>query len=355
MSSEMNHLTPLFPGVFPDDRPIIIAGPCSAETEEQTLCTAQALAQSGIRVFRAGVWKPRTKPGAFEGVGAKALEWLVKVRENTGRAVACEVATAEHTRLALEAGIDALWLGARTSANPFAVQEIADTLKGSDVAVMVKNPVSPDLELWIGALQRIYNAGIRRIAAVHRGFPSYGAHVYRNQPQWNIPIELRLRYPHLPVIVDPSHIGGRRSLIAPLSQQALDMGFAGLMIESHCAPDEALSDSAQQLTPHALSSMLQSLEVRPRREETDTLESLRRQIDDIDAELLDVLARRMEISRVIGKYKSEHRLPVVQPARYNDVISDRVAQGIALGMDERFLRTLLLAIHDESVRQQLSE
>ena len=355
MSSEMNHLTPLFPGVFTDDRPIIIAGPCSAETEEQTLCTAQALAQSGIRVFRAGVWKPRTKPGAFEGVGAKALEWLVKVRENTGMAVACEVATAEHTRLALETGIDALWLGARTSANPFAVQEIADTLKGSDVAVMVKNPVSPDLELWIGALQRIYNAGIRRIAAVHRGFPSYGAHVYRNQPQWNIPIELRLRYPHLPVIVDPSHIGGRRSLIAPLSQQALDMGFAGLMIESHCAPEEALSDSAQQLTPHALSSMLQSLEVRPRREETDTLDSLRRQIDDIDAELLDVLARRMEISRVIGKYKSEHRLPVVQPARYNDVISDRVAQGLALGMDERFLRTLLLAIHDESVRQQLSE
>ncbi|MBD5218197.1 MAG: 3-deoxy-7-phosphoheptulonate synthase [Bacteroidales bacterium] len=351
----MNHLTPLFPGVFTDDRPIIIAGPCSAETEEQTLCTAQALAQSGIRVFRAGVWKPRTKPGAFEGVGAKALEWLVKVRENTGMAVACEVATAEHTRLALETGIDALWLGARTSANPFAVQEIADTLKGSDVAVMVKNPVSPDLELWIGALQRIYNAGIRRIAAVHRGFPSYGAHVYRNQPQWNIPIELRLRYPHLPVIVDPSHIGGRRSLIAPLSQQALDMGFAGLMIESHCAPEEALSDSAQQLTPHALSSMLQSLEVRPRREETDTLDSLRRQIDDIDAELLDVLARRMEISRVIGKYKSEHRLPVVQPARYNDVISDRVAQGLALGMDERFLRTLLLAIHDESVRQQLSE
>lgn len=350
----MLELQPIFPNLS-DQESLVIAGPCSAETREQTLATARELADYGIKIFRAGIWKPRTKPGGFEGVGAPALEWLKEVKETTGMLTSCEVATRAHVEQALEAGVDMLWIGARTSANPFAMQEIADTLKesGLDVPVMVKNPVNPDLELWVGAVQRLYNAGIRRLGVIHRGFSVYGKHLYRNVPQWHIPIEMRLRFPNMPIVVDPSHIGGKRELIAPLSQQALDMGFNGLIIESHCDPDHAWSDAAQQLTPEVLNFILHTLVIRDEKETTENLSLLRQQIDRIDNELLETLARRMEVSREIGRYKKLHRMPVVQATRYNDVISTRVNAGKEMQMDPEFLKTILLAIHDESVRQQI--
>lgn len=351
----MKDLLPLFPELEKSGEPLIIAGPCSAETREQVLETATELAANGIKIFRAGIWKPRTKPGGFEGVGVPALDWLKEVKETTGMLTACEVATRAHVTEALEAGVDMLWIGARTSANPFAMQEIADTLQElkADVPVLVKNPVNPDLELWVGALQRIYNAGIRRLGAIHRGFSVYGKHLYRNVPQWHIPIELRLRFPNLPIIVDPSHIGGKRELIAPLSQQALDMGFNGLIIESHCNPDKAWSDAKQQLTPEVLNFILHTLVIRAEKETTENLTLLRQQIDRIDNDLLETLAKRMEVSREIGRYKKLHRMPVVQATRYNDVIASRLEAGKAMQMDKEFLKTILLAIHDESVRQQI--
>lgn len=351
----MTQLQPITFADIPASEPLIIAGPCSAETREQLLATASNLHADGIRIFRAGIWKPRTKPGGFEGVGAPALEWMREVKETTGMYTATEVATRTHVIQALEAGIDLLWIGARTSANPFAMQEIADTLAElkADVPVLVKNPVNPDLELWIGAMQRIYNAGIRRIGAIHRGFSAYGKHIYRNMPQWHIPIELRLRYPDLPIICDPSHIGGKRELIAPLSQQALDMGFDGLIIESHCNPDCAWSDAAQQVTPEVLHIILASLVHKSQKQSTESLSLLRREIDRLDNELLEVLAKRMQVSRDIGQYKKEHRMPVVQAGRYNDVIRTRCGSGVEMGMGEEFLKTILLAIHDESVRQQI--
>ena len=351
----MTQLQPITFVDIPASEPLIIAGPCSAETREQLLATASNLHADGIRIFRAGIWKPRTKPGGFEGVGAPALEWMREVKETTGMYTATEVATRTHVIQALEAGIDLLWIGARTSANPFAMQEIADTLAElkADVPVLVKNPVNPDLELWIGAMQRIYNAGIRRIGAIHRGFSAYGKHIYRNMPQWHIPIELRLRHPDLPIICDPSHIGGKRELIAPLSQQALDMGFDGLIIESHCNPDCAWSDAAQQVTPEVLHIILASLVHKSQKQSTESLSLLRREIDRLDNELLEVLAKRMQVSRDIGQYKKEHRMPVVQAGRYNDVIRTRCGSGVEMGMGEEFLKTILLAIHDESVRQQI--
>lgn len=351
----MTQLQPItLPGISPSD-PLIIAGPCSAETREQLLSTAQTLHANGIRIFRAGIWKPRTKPGGFEGVGTPALEWMREVKEATGMYTAIEVATRVHVKEAIEAGIDMLWIGARTSANPFAMQEIADTLSEMkvDIPVLVKNPVNPDLELWIGAMQRIYNAGIHRIGAIHRGFSTYGKHIYRNMPQWHIPIELRLRYPNLPIICDPSHIGGKRELIAPLSQQALDMGFDGLIIESHCNPECAWSDAAQQVTPDVLHVILASLVHKSQKQSTESLTMLRKQIDQLDNDLLEVLAKRMQVSRDIGQYKKEHRMPVIQAGRYNDVIRSRCASGIEMGLGEDFLKTILLAIHDESVRQQI--
>lgn len=269
--------------------------------------------------------------------------------------VSCEVANRSHLKAALEAGVDMVWIGARTSANPFAMQEIADTLNELkvDIPVLVKNPINPDLELWVGALQRIYNAGISRLGAIHRGFSVYGKHLYRNVPQWHIPIELRLRFPNLPIIVDPSHIGGKRELIAPLSQQAYDMGFNGLIIESHCNPDEAWSDAAQQLTPEVLNFVLHTLVVRAEKETTENLSLLRQQIDRIDNDLLEILSKRFDIAREIGRYKKLHRMPVVQAHRYNDVIRSRVEAGQMMQMDKEFLKTILLAIHDESVRQQI--
>lgn len=351
----MKDLKPLFPEIEKAGEPIIISGPCSAETLEQTLETARELAANGIKIFRAGIWKPRTKPGGFEGVGVPALAWLKEVKEQTGMLTACEVANKSHVEEAIKAGVDMIWIGARTSANPFAMQEIADTLKelNVDIPVLVKNPVNPDLELWVGALQRIYNAGIRRLGAIHRGFSVYGKHLYRNLPQWHIPIELRLRFPNLPIIVDPSHIGGKRELIAPLSQQALDMGFNGLIIESHCNPDEAWSDAKQQLTPEVLNFILHTLVIRAEKETTENLTLLRQQIDRIDNDLLEILSKRMEVSREIGRYKKLHRMPVVQAGRYNDVIATRLEAGTAMQMDKEFLKTILLAIHDESVRQQI--
>lgn len=351
----MKDLKPInLPGINPDE-PLIIAGPCSAETREQVLNTARQLAAEGIRIFRAGIWKPRTKPGGFEGVGSKGLPWMREVKETTGMLTATEVATRQHVEEALDAGIDLLWIGARTSANPFAMQEIADTLResGADIPVLVKNPVNPDLELWIGAIQRLYNAGMRRLGAIHRGFSTYGKHIYRNVPQWHIPIELRLRYPDLPILCDPSHIGGRRELIAPLSQEAFDMGFNGLIIESHCNPDCAWSDAAQQLTPEILKFILDTLVIRDTKQTTENLSILRGQIDKIDNELLEVLGRRMQVSREIGRYKKDHRMPVVQANRYNDVLSTRIKAGVEMGMGSEFMKTVLLAIHDESVRQQI--
>lgn len=335
--------------------PLIMAGPCSAETEEQTLSTARQLAMSGVKVFRAGIWKPRTKPGGFEGIGKEGLQWLKRVKEETGMLVATEVAMRRHVEEALEAGIDILWIGARTSANPFAVQEIADALRdaGADVAVLVKNPVNPDLELWIGALERIYNAGIRRLGAIHRGFSYYGKSIYRNPPQWHIPIELHRRIPDLPIVCDPSHMGGKRELVAPLSQQALDMKFTGLMIESHCTPDEAWSDKNQQVTPEVLKIILSSLVLRNSEQDTESLQTLRQQIDRVDTELLDLYNKRMEISREIGKYKKEHSMPVVQENRYDDLMKSRVAAAVQMGMSADFMKTVLQAIHEESVRQQI--
>ena len=334
-------------------RPIVIAGPCSAETEEQTLTTARQLAQNGIKIFRAGIWKPRTKPGGFEGIGVEGLQWLRRVKNETGMYVATEVATAKHVYEALKYGIDVLWIGARTTANPFAVQEIADALRGVDIPILIKNPVNPAIELWIGAIERIYNAGLHQLAAVHRGFSSYDKKVYRNQPQWHIPIELHRRLPDLPLFCDPSHIGGKRELIAPLSQQAMDLQFDGLIIESHCAPDNAWSDKAQQLSPEVLDVILRKLVLREMKQTTEDLVDLRREIDSIDNELLELLAKRMRISSEIGTYKKEHGIAVLQTGRYNEILEKRIASGERLGMSREFMRTFLEAIHEESVRVQV--
>ena len=334
-------------------RPIIIAGPCSAETEEQVMSTATDLAKAGIKIFRAGIWKPRTKPGGFEGIGEEGLVWLERVQKETGMLVATEVATRQHVEAALKHGVDVLWIGARTSANPFAMQEIADTLKGVDVPVLVKNPVNPDLELWIGAMQRLHNAGITRIGAIHRGFSAYGKHLYRNMPQWHIPIELRRRLPNMTIFCDPSHIGGTRELVAPLSQQAMDLGFDGLIIESHCDPDCAWSDKSQQVNPEVLNFILNTLVVRDTTQTTESLTLLRQQIDQIDGEIIEALAKRMRVSREIGQYKKEHSMPVLQTGRYDDVLNTRARNAEEMGMSGDFMKTVYQAIHEESVRQQI--
>ena len=350
----LEDITPLAIHGVESGTPVVIAGPCSAETERQTIDTARALNALGIKIFRAGVWKPRTRPGGFEGMGEQALPWLQSVKRETGMLIATEVATVEHVRAALDAGIDILWVGARTTANPFAIQDIADQLQGHDeVTVLVKNPLNPDLDLWLGALQRIMGAGITRLAAVHRGFSSAGDHIYRNDPQWHIPFELRRRAPGMTILCDPSHIGGRRDYVEPLSQLALDAGFDGLMIECHCDPDHALSDSAQQVTPDELKGILDRLVVRSGAPIEDELGLLRQQIDDCDHELLAVLARRMSVSREIGRFKKAHNLRVVQPARYQDVIRARLDEGAKLGLKDDFTQCVMQAIHEESVRQQL--
>ena len=349
----MNDIQPItLPGIDPR-RPLVIAGPCSAETEEQVIETARELAAEGFKLFRAGLWKPRTKPGGFEGVGVEGIAWLQRVKRETGMYTATEVATRKHVLAAIEGGIDMIWIGARTTANPFAMQEIADALRGHDIPVLVKNPVSPDLELWIGAIERIYNAGIRRLGVIHRGFTSIDKSLYRNHPMWAIPIELHRRLPRLPIFCDPSHIGGKRELIAPLSQQAMDLGFDGLIIEAHCSPDCAWSDKAQQVTPEALAYIIRNLVIRDESITTESLTELRSQIDKLDDQLLELLSRRMRVSRDIGQYKKEHNMPVLQTQRYEELLARRAGQAGQMGMDREFMRTVLQAIHEESIRQQM--
>ena len=344
----------VLPGIGEDVRPTIIAGPCSAETREQVLRTAEDLCGRGVKIFRAGIWKPRTKPGGFEGVGTEGLPWLKEVKQKTGMLVATEVATAEHVAEAVSAGMDILWIGARTAANPFAMQELADALKGIDIPVLVKNPVNPDLELWIGALERLVNAGISNIGVILRGFSTYDQKIYRNLPLWHIPIELRRRYPNITMFCDPSHIGGRRDLVAPVSQQAMELNFDGLMIECHCSPDEALSDAGQQITPEDLENLVKGLVIRENLSGADSIELLRKQIDDADRQLLELLARRNAISKEIGMYKKENNMPVLQTGRYNEILEKRARMGETLGLDRDFVLAIMKSIHEESVKIQLN-
>ncbi len=337
------------------ERPWMIAGPCSAETEEQVFETAQQVKEAGFKIFRAGIWKPRTRPGAFEGVGALGLPWLKRVKEELGLFVGTEVANKHHVFEAIKHGIDILWVGARTTANPFAVQEIADALKGVDIPVLVKNPVNPDLELWIGALERINQAGIKKLAAIHRGFSTYDKTKYRNTPQWQIPIELRRRIPDLPIICDPSHIGGKRDLIYEISQEAMDLNFDGLLVEAHRCPEKAWSDASQQVTPEELKAISEKIVLRaPKIGEKPrvTLDELRQQIDKLDTEVLETLKERMEIAEAIGKYKKENNITILQTRRYDEIMNNRKAKGAKMGLSDEFLTKLFEGIHEESVTRQ---
>lgn len=331
----------------------VIAGPCSAETEEQVIATATALQRMGVAAFRAGIWKPRTRPGCFEGVGAAGLAWMRRVQRELDMPVIIEVGNARHVEQALAAGIDMLWLGARTTANPFAVQDIADALKGTDIPVFVKNPINADLELWIGALERLNLSGINHLAAVLRGFSSYEKTLYRNPPQWQIAIELRRRVPGLPMYCDPSHICGRRDLVPSVCHQAMDLAFDGLMIECHCKPEEAWSDAAQQVTPAELEALLGTLDVRSHTPAGDIFDRYRSRIDNVDAALVNLLAERMDISRQMGQLKREQDVLVLQSDRYNNILSSIEASGVAKGLSAEFLRKVFETIHAESIAQQL--
>jgi chorismate mutase len=299
------------------------------------------------------VWKPRTKPGGFEGNGEKALPWMKQVKDETHMLISTEVATPEHVELALKYDMDILWIGARTTANPFAMQALADSLRGIDIPVFVKNPVNPDLELWIGAMERLNQAGIKRLGAIHRGFSSFEQKIYRNAPMWQIPIELHRRIPDLPIICDPSHIGGKRELIAPLCQQAMDLGFDGLIVESHCDPDKAWSDAKQQVTPEVLDYILSLLIIRDENITTENIQQLRKQIDELDNQLMELLAKRMDVCREIGRYKKEHNMTVLQTSRYNEILEKRGVQGSLTGMAPEFVAKVFESIHEESVRQQI--
>lgn len=351
----MKNFEPILSNNKTTELPLIIAGPCSAESESQVLQIAGELKANGINVFRAGIWKPRTKPGGFEGVGSIGLDWLRKVKQQYGMYVSTEVANKNHVIEAVSSGVDILWIGARTCANPFAMQEIADTLEmlSIDIPVLIKNPVNPDLELWIGGIQRIYNAGIRRIGAIHRGFSVYGKHIYRNQPQWHLPIELHRRFPDLSIIHDPSHVGGKREFVSTLSQQALDLGFDGLMVETHDNPDCALSDKDQQITPQALFEILSKLVYRKKDQTNEILNQLRQQIDEYDYELIELLAKRMSVCREIGEYKKEKAISIVQNKRYDEIMSSRVMRANQLGLSSEFIVKVLESVHTESIRQQI--
>ena len=340
----------IFKGV---QRPILIAGPCSAESEEQVMAVASELKNKGVTLFRAGVWKPRTRPGCFEGVGQEALQWLQRVRSELGIPVSTEVATAAHVEQALAAGVDLLWIGARTTANPFAVQEIADALRGVDVPVLVKNPVNPDVDLWIGAFERLNNSGVKRLGAIHRGFSAYGEKFYRNAPQWQLPIEFRRRLGDIPMICDPSHIGGKRELVLSLSQQALDLNFDGLMIETHCNPVCALSDARQQVTPDELEMILGKLVHRSADSANEDFLSYRNRLDEIDDKLMELLVKRMAISREIGVIKREKGLTVFQPFRYNNTIERYTRYCTDSKIDIEAVKSIFEAVHSESIRQQL--
>ncbi|MBQ3691475.1 MAG: bifunctional 3-deoxy-7-phosphoheptulonate synthase/chorismate mutase type II [Bacteroidales bacterium] len=337
------------------DKPWIIAGPCSAETLEQTLDTAKQLAANGIKVFRAGIWKPRTRPGNFEGVGEIGLEWLRQVKKETGMFTAVEVANSKHVWDAIRGGVDILWIGARSSANPFVMQEIADGLRGCNIPVLVKNPVNPDVELWLGAIERLEAAGLTNIGVIHRGFSSYEKILYRNAPIWQMPIELRRRRPDLPIICDPSHIAGKREYLKEISQKALDLNVDGLMIESHCNPDKAWSDAKQQLTPDALKQMLSELVVRkvnPENASMETLNELRFKIDGIDNELIALLTKRMGISAKIGEYKKANNMTVLQQQRWDSLLEKYYKAADDNNLDRKMIDTIFKAVHQASINVQ---
>lgn len=337
------------------EKPLIIAGPCSAESEEQMREIVQSLTrETRITMIRCGVWKPRTRPGGFEGMGEEALRWIAGIkRDNSAARFCCEVAKPEHVELCLQYGIEAVWIGARTSVNPFLVSELAEALRGSGMAVMIKNPITPDVELWTGAIERVQNAGISDIAAIHRGFSTYNSTGYRNNPLWDIPIELKRRLPELPLLCDPSHIGGQRELVAKISQTALDLHFDGLMIECHPHPDMALTDGRQQLTPSQLTETLNQLKLHSSGEATpDDLIRLREQIDDIDNQVLRLLSRRMSISSQIGEIKRRHNLHLFQPERWQAVLKRQTDSATAMGLSAEFIKELMETIHAESIRQQ---
>ena len=350
-------LTPVEQWLKTGEKPVIISGPCSAESEVQLISTAKELAAlNKVHLLRAGIWKPRTRPNSFEGVGEIGLKWLKNVKKETGLAVTTEVANAKHVELCLKHEIDVLWIGARTSANPFSVQEIADALSGTDIPVLVKNPVNPDLQLWLGALERINNAGITKLAAIHRGFSSFEPTAFRNSPMWELPIELKTKCPSLPVFCDPSHIAGSRDLIQMISQKAIDLDMDGLMIESHINPQQALSDSKQQLKPSSLNRILNSLIIRKadsnNKEFTDKLELLRNMIDNIDEEVIQKLSARMEIAEKIGEYKKQNQVTILQINRWDKIVNQRINMGTAMGLSKEFLADFLRLIHKESIRKQ---
>ena len=358
MAEKNLDIIPLYEwGMFTEPKPSVVAGPCSAETEEQVMETAKGLKDMGINVFRAGIWKPRTHPGCFEGIGVEGLKWFQRVKKEYGLKVSTEVASEKHVYECLKYGVDLLWLGARTTANPFLVQEIADALKGTDIPVLVKNPVNADLDLWIGALERLNRAGVKKLGVIHRGFSTFDKIKYRNDPQWQIAIELRSRYPELPFFVDPSHMGGSKDYIHEISQRSLDLGFEGLMIESHCNPSAAWSDAKQQLVPEELSDLLYNkLTVRnvdsDSPEWKENIDQLRAKIDVIDENLLYALGSRMKISRQIGEYKKNHNIAILQASRWDSLLAKVVEKGVEYGLPQDFIEDVFNAIHEASVEAQ---
>ncbi len=338
-------------------RPLIISGPCSAETEEQVLKISKDLAETGkVDIMRAGIWKPRTKPGMFEGVGVKALPWLIKARQITGLPVAVEVATARHVENCLQFGVDVVWIGARTTVNPFSVQEVCDALKGTDIPVLIKNPINPDLELWCGGIERLKKAGIKHIGMIHRGFSSYGHTEFRNAPMWQLPIEMKRRYPDMLILCDPSHICGNRTGLHSVAQKSIDLGFGGLMIESHPDPDNAWSDARQQITADTLVSLLSSLvwrdETSHEKEFLNALATLREQINQLDDELMLLVSQRMRIADKIGIYKKENKITILQTQRWNEILGKAIARGEKLGLSKDFITKYFDAIHMESINHQ---